>query len=102
MGDMVEVNEGRLTAVETNVSHLSKDVSEIKADIKAIHELDKVVGENLVKLTILAEQGQKRDEELIPRISKLESWQNKKDGVILIIVAIFSMFGDQIVKALGL
>lgn len=102
MGDMVEVNEGRLTAVETNVEHLSKDVGEIKDDIKAIHELDKVVGENLVKLAMLAEQGQKRDEELIPRIAKLEAWQNKKDGVILIIVAVFSMFGDQIVKVLGL
>jgi hypothetical protein len=99
---MVEVNEGRLTAVETNVEHLSKDVGEIKDDIKAIHELDKVVGENLVKLAMLAEQGQKRDEELIPRIAKLEAWQNKKDGVILIIVAVFSIFGDKIVKLLGL
>lgn len=102
MDSIVGVDSSRLAAVETNVQHLSKDVGDIKTELRAINEINKGVGESLAKLTLLAEQTQKRDDLLLPRVDKLEKWQTKKDGVILIIVAVVSVFGDQITKALGL
>ena len=101
MDNIVGVDSSRLAAVETNVEHLSKDVGDIKTELKAINEINKGVGESLAKLTLLAEQTQKRDDILIPRVDKLEKWQTKKDGVILIIVAVVGMFGDKIAAALG-
>ena len=101
MDEIVQVDNSRLAAVETDVRHLSQDVGDIKTELKAINEINKGVGESLAKLTLLAEQTQKRDDILIPRVDKLEKWQTKKDGVILIIFAVAGVFGDQITKALG-
>lgn len=101
MDEIVQVDNSRLAAVESDVKHLSRDVGDIKTELKAINEINKGVGESLAKLTLLAEQTQKRDDVLIPRVDKLEKWQTKKDGVILIIVAVAGMFGDKIAAALG-
>lgn len=102
MDNIVGVDSSRLAAVETNVEHLSKDVGDIKTELRAINEINKGVGESLAKLTLLAEQTQKRDDLLLPRVEKLEKWQTKKDGIILVIIAVVGVFGDQITKALGL
>lgn len=98
MENIVGVDSSRLAAVETNVEHLSKDVGDIKTELHAINEINRGVGNSLVKLTILAEQNQKRDEMITPRIERLEKWQTKKDGVILAVVAFFTLFGDTILN----
>lgn len=97
----MQVDNSRLAAVETDVKHLSGDVSDIKSELRAISEINRGVGESLAKLTLLAEQDQKRDEKMVPRLEKIEKWIYKKDGIILVIIAAFTLFKDQIIKVLG-
>ena len=59
MDKTVEVGSERLAKVETEVTHLSRDVSEIKDELASINEINKGVGESLAKLTLLAEQGER-------------------------------------------
>ncbi len=67
MGDMVEVDSSRLSAVETDVKHLSNDVGEIKGELSDIRTINKNVAESLARLTVIAEQNQK----LEPKLDRL-------------------------------
>lgn len=98
----MEVGNERLAAVEADVKHLSQDVGDIKAELKAINEINKGVGESLAKLTLLAEQNQKRDDKIVPRVDNIEKWMHKKDALIVLIVGVFTLFKDQIAGFLGL
>ena len=64
MESMVQVDNERLSSVESDVKHLSNDVGEIKGELSDIRTINKNVAESLARLTVIADQNQKLEPKL--------------------------------------
>lgn len=99
----MQVDGERLSKVEANVEHLSSDVGDMKAELTVMKDINKNIEISVAKLTLIAEQDQRRDEQILPRIVALENWRWKIVGMATVAAAVatiaISTYGAEI-KAL--
>lgn len=130
MGNMVEVGNERLASVERDIKHLSNGHDRLERSQERLERSQESMSEAVVKLTVIAQQGvdfnrefhdrtlpridelekgvslvkneQASSSEIKNKVEKMQSWMHKKDGAILAIITVFTLFREQIIKALGL